>query len=66
MSGDSILPLDKQQLCLDMPRLTPKYWVLVCNTRPYTLDSARFALLDMSPDIPRICMLLLLLLLFSH
>ena len=34
-----------------MPRLTQKNKVLGWNTRPYTLHSARFALLEMSPDI---------------
>ena len=34
--------------------LSPNTWVLVWSTRPYTLetlDSARFALLDMAPGI---------------
>ena len=33
-----------------MPRATPTYWVSVWDSRPYTLDSARFALLDTPPD----------------
>ena len=40
-------PLHRQQLCLDMPWLTPKFYQdLVSKTRPYTLDSARFASSD--------------------
>ena len=44
---------------LDRPCLTPNYYVSVWNARRYTLDGARVALRDMSPDIfDRMCSLI--------
>ena len=45
----ALSPLDRQQLCLDMHCLTPKYYQVrfrVEKSVLYNLDSARFALFD--------------------